>query len=174
MGRMWCTLPAWRRPPWAALAFCGRGSSAHTRGRRGTTSHWLLLCAWWRARYDMLTCAAVMLLLVLLALAVVARTYAYEDERVCDSRMGIFLKSIEAAQCSAGQGFAGDGGRTRWSMCVCVRARARAHVCASAGWSCEAAGSAACRRCMTGSQPYSRGLTMPRFLPFPCRLQPSR
>lgn len=38
--------------------------------------------------------------------SVVARTYAYEDERVCDSRMSVFLKSIEAAHSAEGQGFA--------------------------------------------------------------------
>lgn len=38
---------------------------------------------------------------------VIVRTYTYESERVCDARMSIFLKSIEAAHSAEGQGFAG-------------------------------------------------------------------
>ena len=43
-------------------------------------------------------------------LAVIVRTYEYESERVCDSRMSVFLKSIEAAHSAEGQGFAGGCG----------------------------------------------------------------
>ena len=38
---------------------------------------------------------------------VIVRTYTYESERVCDARMSVFLKSIEAAHSAEGQGFAG-------------------------------------------------------------------
>ncbi|EFN55844.1 hypothetical protein CHLNCDRAFT_145399 [Chlorella variabilis] len=38
--------------------------------------------------------------------SVLVRTYEYESERVCDSRMSVFLKSIEAAHSAEGQGFA--------------------------------------------------------------------
>jgi hypothetical protein len=41
---------------------------------------------------------------------VIARTYEYESERQCDSRMSVFLKSIEAAHSAEGQGFAGGQG----------------------------------------------------------------
>lgn len=37
---------------------------------------------------------------------VVVRTYGYENERVCDSRMSVFLKSIEAAHSAEGRGLA--------------------------------------------------------------------
>ncbi|PSC69490.1 Proline dehydrogenase [Micractinium conductrix] len=37
---------------------------------------------------------------------VLVRTYRYESERVCDSRMSVCLKSIEAAHSAEGQGFA--------------------------------------------------------------------
>lgn len=37
---------------------------------------------------------------------VIARTYSYEDELVCDRRMDQFLKSIDAAKSADGQGFA--------------------------------------------------------------------
>ncbi|KAL4433468.1 hypothetical protein ABPG77_010321 [Micractinium sp. CCAP 211/92] len=37
---------------------------------------------------------------------VLVRTYEYENERVCDARMSVFLKSIEAAHSAEGQGFA--------------------------------------------------------------------
>ncbi|KAI3437761.1 hypothetical protein D9Q98_000208 [Chlorella vulgaris] len=38
--------------------------------------------------------------------SVIARTYEYESEKHCDSRMSVFLKSIEAAHSAEGQGFA--------------------------------------------------------------------
>jgi proline dehydrogenase len=38
--------------------------------------------------------------------SVIVRTYTYESERVCDARMSVFLKSIEAAHSAEGQGFA--------------------------------------------------------------------
>ncbi|GAB4819231.1 hypothetical protein N2152v2_006277 [Parachlorella kessleri] len=37
---------------------------------------------------------------------VVVRTYSYEGEELCDKRMGVFRKSIEAAAMAEGQGFA--------------------------------------------------------------------
>ena len=43
--------------------------------------------------------------------AVLVRTYRYESERVCDSRMSVCLKSIEAAHSAEGQGFAGTPSR---------------------------------------------------------------
>ena len=47
--------------------------------------------------------------------AVLVRTYEYESERVCDSRMSVFLKSIEAAHSAEGQGFAGGVGGRGWA-----------------------------------------------------------
>ena len=41
-----------------------------------------------------------------LRLAAVVRTYVYEGEDLCDRRMSVFRKSIEAAALSEGQGFA--------------------------------------------------------------------
>lgn len=37
---------------------------------------------------------------------VVVRTYSYEGEGLCDRRMAVFRKSIEAAGLAEGQGFA--------------------------------------------------------------------
>lgn len=36
----------------------------------------------------------------------VVRTYSYAGEALADSRMGVFLKAIEAASAAQGQGFA--------------------------------------------------------------------
>lgn len=66
---------------------------------------------------------------LLFSAAVLVRTYEYEGERLCDSRMAVFLKSIEAAQSGEGQGFAGAP-RRRCCCAVAVGA-------ATAAWRCK-------------------------------------